>query len=86
MGGGRPARHRLDRPPADALAVTLAELTRAPAAPAAGSADGVGVHDASVALDAMVWRGREMPLQSQAQHRTRTDDPFLTMEVLYQLS
>jgi hypothetical protein len=23
---------------------------------------------------------------SQAQHRTRTDDPFLTMEVLYQLS
>ena len=22
----------------------------------------------------------------EAQHRTRTDDPFLTMEVLYQLS
>jgi hypothetical protein len=22
----------------------------------------------------------------QAKHRTRTDDPFLTMEVLYQLS
>jgi hypothetical protein len=28
----------------------------------------------------------ETALQSQAQYRTRTDDPFLTMEVLYQLS
>jgi hypothetical protein len=34
----------------------------------------------------VVPAGEEMALPSQAQHRTRTDDPFLTMEVLYQLS
>ena len=28
----------------------------------------------------------ETTWESQALHRTRTDDPFLTMEVLYQLS
>jgi hypothetical protein len=27
-----------------------------------------------------------LAFQSEADYRTRTDDPFLTMEVLYQLS
>jgi hypothetical protein len=31
-------------------------------------------------------REPETPANPQALHRTRTDDPFLTMEVLYQLS
>ena len=37
--------------------------------------------------EGLVEDGRaETPANKQAQHRTRTDDPFLTMEVLYQLS
>ena len=33
-----------------------------------------------------VTKPPDLALQSQALCRTRTDDPFLTMEVLYQLS
>jgi hypothetical protein len=42
------------------------------------------VNDSPLA-ESSVNRGED-PLRGQAQHRTRTDDPFLTMEVLYQLS
>jgi hypothetical protein len=39
----------------------------------------LGFHSASIAPEAVDWSGKEMALQSQAQHRTRTDDPFLTI-------
>lgn len=36
--------------------------------------------------DAGKQESARMQALSRALHRTRTDDPFLTMEVLYQLS
>jgi hypothetical protein len=47
---------------------------------------GAGFHSASMAGLGVVCNRLETALRSQAQLRTRTGDPFLTMEVLYQLS
>jgi hypothetical protein len=41
---------------------------------------------ASIAADEDLDAERAAALERQAQLRTRTGDPFLTMEVLYQLS
>ena len=61
---------------------------RAPAGAAIAGRPNVarGFHSASIQGTRGSRCDQETALQSQAQHRTRTDDPFLTMEVLYQLS
>ena len=46
----------------------------------------VGVRFVSATSEQGAGTREETALESQAQYRTRTDDPFLTMEVLYQLS